>query len=128
MTDSIRHPTSLGFAGGPGGAHCSLGSMRNTAKQRARPPGKPIPMGERPADRPMADQLGNGRCFSSQDSDRGISARGTVKERGDAYATYGMVKPKDPTYFRKLKLESPTGARVQSAAPKLFTWDEADVG
>lgn len=77
----------------------TFNAMRNTAKQKAAV-GRPIPFGERPADRPFADQLGNGRCFAGSDRHQGSKSGGALKE-GEVQPTYGLSRPADPTHFRK---------------------------
>lgn len=91
---------SLGF---------EAGTMRNRSYQR---PGTPIPFGERPADRPMAHALGNGRNFAAMQEPRG---EGASRERNESYYTFGMLAAKDPTYWRR---------RV---GMKLWSWEQPNV-
>lgn len=96
---------------GQAGGTSMFGQMRNTSDQRARQ-GVPLDWGYRPADRPMAEFLGNGRNFAAVES---RTSEGSVRETfSDEYQTLGMAKPKDPTFYRKA-----TGLKV-------FSWEQVD--
>jgi len=83
----------------------TFGSFRNRVHS-----GTPIPFGERPADRPMAEALGNGLSYASATDHNG----GRAKHLDSIGPTFGLVRPSDPTYFRKA-----TGL-------KLFSWEQSD--
>lgn len=73
------------------------GSMRRDDKDRK--PGKPIPQGERPEGRPMADQLGSGRANSVHAAS--VDAQTTVRKR-----------QLEPDFWRK------------QAGLKIFSWEQ----
>lgn len=64
-----------------------------------RRPGKPVYLGERPANRPMADELGSGRATSTLAA--AVDGQDTRRRRQRA-----------PTYFRNL------------CGLKLFSWEQ----
>lgn len=73
------------------------GSMRRDDKDRK--PGTPIYLGERPADRPLADKLGSGKAASVHQA--AVDGRETVRRRQQA-----------TDYFRNL------------CGIKLFSWEQ----
>lgn len=94
----------------PSGPISVFGHFRNR-----QPAGTPIPFGERPTDRPMADQLGNGRNYAARNDRAKAGFGGTsFKETPPLGPMLGMARPSDPAHFRKA-----TGLR-------LFSWEQSD--
>lgn len=88
----------------------TFNAMRNTTKQRERV-GKPIPFGERPADRPMAEHLGTGKSFAAIEKGAGrVHAEGSSKS--DAPTYYGLTRVTSSTMFR------------DKAGMKRFSWEQ----
>lgn len=82
-----------------GGSYFEAGTFRLTLAEREAPPATPVPFHERPADRPMAAELGNGKNFAKTMGHTKHDA-GSLDNRED-YATYGMLPPSDPAHYRK---------------------------
>jgi hypothetical protein len=119
----MSKPQSSAFGLGVGGQHVAAGTFRKSLSERERDATrtyKVVPLGERPADRPMAEHLGNGRNFSQSAN----HLHGSMKDLGNG-PVFGMLKrPNDPTHFRKAKVLAPSGDYVMSAAPKLMSWEQ----
>lgn len=85
----------------PAGASFEFGSMRNRPGQNR--PGKPVPFGERPPGRPMADQLGNGKSYAGFEGD---DHRNAGSDRAHPYFTRALKTPVKPALaLRKFSWE-----------------------
>ena len=82
-----------------GGQSFEFCSMRNRHGQR---PGKPIPFGERPPDRPFANELGTGRNFAAREGRVRDSHSGALSKESNTQPTFGLGRPTSPSHFRDL--------------------------